>query len=220
MHYYCEIIMPPTNDVETVVGQILAPFSENNEESRHQFWDWWVIGGRFAGQKFQAKLDAKKLSAFYDELKTREVTVSNLTAGKQELKPASQIPMVDSLWNEHFPESNGKPCPLFNHSNDQYKSDSLIAGDICRLDEVPLGLELSRVIFAAPNYNGSEIKATFMVTDDIWNGVNHEKTDWKGTIGDALEKFKSKCTSGYTDAYKERVTPQGDWLAVTVDYHS
>lgn len=219
MHYHLEIIMPPTDDVEAVVKQIMEPFSENNDENRHQFWDWFVIGGRWAGRKFQATLDKAKLDSFYKALSEKQVTVSSVTAGKQELQPASQIPMVDGLWNEFFPESNGKPCPLFNHSNNQYKSDSLIDGDICRFANTPSGLEPSRVIFAAPNYDGSEMEATFMLSDEIWNGVNYENTTWDGTFADAVAKFKSR-GSNYSDEYLKRVTPQDDWLVVTVDYHS
>jgi hypothetical protein len=221
MHYHLEIIMPPVDDVVAAIERGLGPFCEGNEDSRHQWWDWFVVGGRYAGQKFQATLDNTKLDAFYAAMRERKVTVSSLTAGKQELKPESQIPMVDALWNEYFPESNGSPCPLFNHSNDQYKSDSLIHGDICRFADVPSGLgDLSRVIFAAPNYDGTEMEATFMVTDDIWNGVNYEKTEWDGTFSDAVAKFRVKTGTGYTEAYLERVTPKDDWLVVTVDYHS
>lgn len=225
MHYHMEIIMPPTDDVEAAVTEILKPFSEQREEededhSGRGFWDWWVIGGRFAGRKFQATLDADKLDAFYKELTSRNVTVAGLTAGKQELAPASQIPMVDALWSEYFPQAAGKPCPLFNHSNDQYKNDSLIDGDVCRLSDAPSDFkDISRVIFASPNYKGEGLEATFMLAEDIWNGVNHEKTAWDGTLSDALTKFKSN-RSGYTDEYLARVTPTDDWLVVTVDYHS
>lgn len=51
MHYHAEVIVPPTDDHEALVGRLLAPFDEQNEgddASSCQWWDWWVIGGRYA----------------------------------------------------------------------------------------------------------------------------------------------------------------------------
>jgi len=223
MHYHLEIIMPPTDNIEAAVSKILAPFNEqgtdeDGESNRHAFWDWYVIGGRFAGSKFQATLDKANLDKFYAELKERKVTVSGLTAGKQELKPESQIPMVDALWNEYFPQTNGGPCPLFNHANNQYKSDSLLPNDVMAFSDVPQSLEASRVILAAPNYN-DELAAEYMVSDSIWNGVNYEDTLWDETFGGAVSIFTKK-RAGYKAEYAEKRTPKDDWLVVTVDYHS
>lgn len=51
MHYHLEIVMPPTEDVQTAVSQILEPFSRHRQDSSSPFWDWWEIGGRFADAK-------------------------------------------------------------------------------------------------------------------------------------------------------------------------
>lgn len=56
MHYHCETIMPPVKDVEIAVENILNPFNENVPESadydpRDAFFDFYSIGGRFAGAK-------------------------------------------------------------------------------------------------------------------------------------------------------------------------
>src|SRR5262245_27782076 len=109
MHYHLEVILPPVDNVEQAIGQILEPFDENGKDedghrNSHAFWDWYVVGGRWAGAKLQAMLDPKKLEEFNAELTKRKVTVSGIQAGKQELSPASQIPMVDALWNEFFPD--------------------------------------------------------------------------------------------------------------------
>ena len=123
MHSHTEIIMPPTDDIEAAVKQIMAPFNEqpddDDEDVRSSFWDFWVIGGRWAGHKLQAGLDQDKLKAFHDAMTQRKVTVDSIQGGKQALKPESQIPVVDAMWHEFFPETTG-PCPLFKHSNDQY----------------------------------------------------------------------------------------------------
>jgi hypothetical protein len=224
MHHHCEIIMPPTDDIEAAVTAILKPFDEDpdaNEEDVRlgtPFWDWWVIGGRFAGMKFQSTLNAEKLKAFHAELAKRKVTVSGLTCGKQELNPSTQIPLVDGLWRDYFPDTKG-PCPLFSHSNDQYNSKDLLPDDVMRFWAVPNDLKVARVIFAADPYEKGETSPTFMLADSIWNGCNFEETAWDGTFADAVERFKTK-HKHYAADYVERITPKDDWLVVTVDYHS
>lgn len=227
MHYCCEIVMPATADVEGAVRSILAPFDENGEDRSNTFWDFYVIGGRFAGAKLQAMIGDERIQRFYDWLKAEEVTVSSFQAGKQTLQPEDQIPKVDAKWNEMFPDAPG-PCPLFSHSSNQYGADlksSTLAGDICPLDEVPAGYEPHRVIFAAPSYSSDTkertgpFEATFMLTEDVWNGCNHMKVDWDGKFTSALEKYRESI-SRYRDEVRGTFVPTADWIAVTVDYHS
>lgn len=222
MHYQLEIVMPPTDDVKTAVTEIMKPWKEGNDDDDAcpaQFWDWWVIGGRFAGAKFLARFEKSKIDAFYAALKEKGVTVAGLQCGKQELKPESQISMVDDLWNQMFPETEGRSCPLFAHSNDQYSSESLLPDDVCRLSDIPAHLEAERVIIAAPGYEGKGIEAVFMISRDHWNGCNHVKSDWDGTFAQAVEKFTGKL-NGDAEQYVARCTPRDDWFVVTVDYHT
>jgi len=79
--------------------------------------------------------------------------------------------------------------------------------------------ECSRIIFAGPKYDDSGMEATFMAQDDFWNGVNHVKSTWDGTFGGAVKEFNAKLDR-YSDEYKAKITPQPDWIVVTVDYHS
>lgn len=222
MHYRLEIIMPPTDDVEKAVTDILAPFDENlegDEASGHSFWDWWVIGGRWAGSKLEEKLDGEKINAFRAKLAEMGVTVSGLQAGKQELKPESQISMVDALWVEMFPDSGIAVCPLFAHSNDQYKSSSLLPGDVCKLSELPPVVKCSHMIIAGPNYDNSGLQAVYMIQDQIWNGVTHVDTTWDSTVSMGLSMAAEKMAH-YKEDYRRARTPNDDWLVVTVDYHS
>lgn len=222
MHYRCEIVMPPTDDVEAAVSQIMAPFSENADEEEscgYSFWDFWVIGGRFSGRKLEQSFPDERLEAFYAKLKEMGVTVSGVTCGKQELNPASQIPEVDALWVEMFPESGVTVCPLFSHSNNQYSSKSLLPGDICQLKDAPENTTCFRCIIAGPNYDGSSITATHMEQEDFWNGVCRVETTWDKTLKSALERFADRIRGRNPD-YIAKVTPQPDWLVVTVDYHS
>ena len=103
MHYICEIIMPPTDNVEEAVTKAMKEFDENyrdedGDTSEYAFWDWWLIGGRYSGHKYPKD----QLEAFYAELQKREVKVSGVICGKQSLLPEF-IPVVDKLWAEMVP---------------------------------------------------------------------------------------------------------------------
>ena len=141
MHCQCEIIIPPTDDVKSAIESIMAPFSENSgdedHDSRNAFWDFYVIGGRFAGEKLLAGLDKDKMDRFNQWCQDEKITVSGVVCGKQSLSPESQIEKVDTMWNELFPREDGLQvaCPVFGHSNDQYDSESIIDGDICQLGD-------------------------------------------------------------------------------------
>jgi len=233
MHYHCEIVIPPTMDIEASIAQVMKPFNEQPEKededyhARGAFWDWWVIGGRWAGHKLMARYDQAKLDEFYDWLNAEKVTVSGVQFGKRELNPADQIPKVDAKWNEMFPSAEFVPCPIFRHSNDQHGKglSGTLPQDVIRLSDVPAALKCSRVIFARPAWNYSknkptgEIEAAFMLAEDAWNGVNHMKIDWDGTFAQAAEKYAEN-RKHLRDEYAARVTPASDWLVVTVDYHS
>lgn len=219
MHYHLEIIMPPTDDVEAVIEQIMAPFDENcgdNSEgetgSNYPFWDYWVIGGRWSGSKLSAILGYDRITAFQNSLIDAEITVSSVVFGKETLHPPEQAETVDRMWNKAFPESFVKVCPLF----DNYKGDH---GDVMRLSDVPRSLKCAHLIVAGPDYKGKGIEAKFMVTDDIWNGVNYVQTTWNETLGGGLDMALEKLKN-YNREYAATQTPAGDWLVVTVDYHS
>lgn len=232
MHHHCEIVLPPGSDVEECVESAMAQFNENKEDpdecDGHEFWDFYVIGGRFSGSKMIASFDPAKVSEFYAWMESEKVTVSGFTAGKQEIAPASQIPKVDAKWREFFPDTPpGVGCPLFKHSSDQYGKgmDATLPGDICRLSEVPTAMKVEKIIFAGPDYNiesktwDGAIEATHIVERSFWNGVNHQDTQWDGTLSSALADFRENLSRMSPD-YAKVVGPQDDWLVVTVDYHS
>lgn len=216
MHHHLEIVMPPTSDVESAVAQIMRQYDENMEEDEdhsrvHAFWDWYVIGGRWSGNKLMAKYDQTKVDQFYEWLKEEKVTVSGLKAGKDELSPASQIPKVDAKWREMMGASG--PCPLFRHAGDS------LPNDIDFLSKVPEGLTCSRVIFANPAFDGDGIEAGYMLVDSAWNGCNYMRVDWDGKFSSALDKYRESLKN-YKDEYRDKYLPKDDWLVVTVDYHS
>lgn len=232
MHYHCEVVIPPTADIEAAVASIMKPFNEQpecdeEERSSHAFWDWYVIGGRWAGTKLLAKADQEKLQAFYAWLTAEKITVSGVQCGKQTLSPESQIPVVDAKWKELFPYSPSDHAPMFDHAVAQYGRgmETSLALDICRLDAIPEDLTAERVIFACAGWDSKAkdrvgpLEAGFMLSTSIWNGCNHEKTAWDGKMLSAIQMCRENiehCAEGY----REKHTPRDEWLAVTVDYHS
>jgi hypothetical protein len=216
-HYHLELVMPPTEDVKAAVTQILAPFCEHldrDEEGAngHPFFDYWVIGGRWSGEKMVAMFSKERTEAFHAAMRDAKVTVSSFRCGKEELKPADQIEKVDAMWREHFPESPLAVCPLF----DNYKGDM---GDVMNLEQVPDRLTAARVIVAAPGYDGVSLEAAYMVEAEFWNGVCHNRTAWSGKFHDALAMQQEHHKNSHPD-YLAKTTPKPDWLVVTIDYHT
>lgn len=224
MHYHLEVILPPVANLVEAVAQILEPFREEGEDEEgnqnfHAFWDWYVIGGRWAGAKLEATLNLEKKEAFYAELTKRGVTVSGVQAGKQKLQPESQIPMVDALWCEYFPESPLKVCPFFDHFNNQYQNSDGFP-DVMRLKDVPRELTASHVIIAGPTWKDDEsLEARYMLQDSIWNGVTHVDTKWDGKVQTVIDEHKERLKNAKPE-YAAKHIPQDDWLVVTIDYHS
>lgn len=221
MHYHLELIMPPTDELEKAVNEILEPYREGSKdedgfENHHAFYDWYVIGGRWSGEKLVAKYPKEKVEAFYKELTERKITVSGLQWGKQSLEPSDQIPMVNDIWQKHFPEG-GTVCPLFQHYNPQNRGWNEV--DVCRLKDIPKYLTAAHVVVAGPKYDDSGLEIKFMIRDRIWNGVNYVDAKWDGNVSSALKLAEQKM-SHYREEYKNKYTPLDDWLVVTVDYHT
>ncbi len=242
MHEHLEIVLPyGTEDIEVAIESVMGAFDESGADNYLPFWDWYVIGGRFAGEKAIQKYDPAQRQAFLDWCIAENVTVSSLQCGKQKLQPASQIAKVDAKWNEMFPSDVMVACPLFQHSNDPYGRDGkgTLSGDISPLRSVKR-VKCSRIIFAGPSYESETksgirfsdfvsksetssrtgpLEAVFMLALEVFNGVNFMEVRWDGTIGDAIEKFE-KLLTHMSESYREVMTPTDDSITVTVDYHS
>jgi len=217
MHHHLEIVMPPDAAINAAITSILAPFDECQElnedgdvDTRNTFWDFWVIGGRWAGNKFIQAHD-KAVKAFDEWSENQDLKVKGFQCGKQELATAEMERLVDQKWAELVDGDPSEPCPLFKHSNDQYAGDlhGTLEGDVWTLDKCEL-TTADRVIFAAPSYdhqteqhNGS-FKANYMRTTTIWNGCNHEETTWDKTIKSALRDYRQK-----VERYLPRWFPRG-----------
>lgn len=202
------------------IDSILAPFSEHADDNLCAFWDWFEIGGRWSGEHFTSQFNPDKLAEFRKWLVAEKVTVSGLVWGKESIEPKSQIEKIDRKWNEMFPSAFGnQPCPFFKHSGARMPMDT------CKLSDINTDrINPSRVIIAGPGWNSEtrehddnvNLEAKFMLTDEFWNGVNHQKTAWDGKLSSAINQYTEKVTEYNLDW----ALPDGDWTLVTVDYHS
>ena len=59
----------------------------------------------------------------------------------------------------------------------------------------------------------------FMIEEELWNGVTFVKTEWDSYITTALDLMRQKFQN-YNPEFQQSLTPQPDWLVVTIDYHS
>lgn len=227
MHYHLEVIMPPVpnDEIERRVSQIMEPFDENGdgrEPNPHAFWDFWVIGGRWSQQHLTSGLNQETLDAFGKRLQEEKITVSGLQSGKQEINPADQIPKVDAIWREFFPDFPGKHCPLFKHADPMGQYDNHTQWpDVMPVGELPSGAEASHLIVAAEAewHDDKPFRAEYMIAEEMWNGVIHVPTKWDGRISTAIDAHHKRLT-WCAGEYREQLTVQPNWLAVTVDYHS
>lgn len=230
MHAHNEIIMPYTDNIEEAIAEILKPFNENHGDenycehcceyenrSGHEFWDFYIIGGRWSGNHILSKFDPEKILEFHQKLTDMEITVSGLQWGKQELNPSNQVEIVDELWREHFPEG-GDTCPIFQHYNDQYKHNVKYP-DVIKLKDIPPYQKASRVLIAGISPRDHALKTEYRIDEDYWNGVCHIDSNWDKKVTTAIE-MHLKIMERYSEEWKEAFTPTDDWLLVTVDTHS
>lgn len=200
-HYHAEIVMPPNEGVESTIARALAPFDENSEDaSRKAFWDWYVIGGRWNLAHQTARIGKQRLEAFFQRLRDEKITVSGLQMGKQELQPAEQVPKVNAIWAEMFPEEKG-PCPHFRNT----EAKPCLAQNVCLVREIPDELMCETLIVCRADLKVEWSIVREMYHRSIWNGATHQDTTFDGNVKKALSSI-------------EDVKP--DWLCVTVDYHS
>lgn len=219
MHYHLEMILPPEakDNLESIIEQVMKPFSEENEENRDAFWDWYVIGGRWDAAKLTSQFDKDVLERFYEELQKRGVTVSSVQMGVPTLQPDSQEPEVDELFRSFFPEWNG-PCPLFSHGLNSQYHDNVGYPNVMTVSELSKDFSASHMM-VVPRASDGNFRASNMYLTSIWNGVTFQDTDWDGKLLSAIDKHHARLVN-YTEDYRERNTVTGNWIAVTIDYHS
>lgn len=226
MHYVAEVIIPPTDDVEAAINQVMDGFHEEeyDEDGKYEgrnpygFYDWYVIGGRWSGEKVLAKFGQDRINAFYKRLNDEGITVSSVVCGKQTLSPASQIPKVDAMWQEDFPDSGLDKCPFFDHSSPKWGGTDGWP-DIMEYGDCPPNLKAATVIIGGKHWNENEhpdeLQAKFLLQKEFYNGCIFQDTNWDGSIEDAVKSYEE-----YRERNEGLAPIENDWLVVTVDYHS
>lgn len=224
MHYLMEAIVSPqyADDIEGAVTAALEKYEEGREDedgfiNPHAFWDFFVIGGRYDKEKLVQRFDQDTMKEFYDQLTERGVTVAGVQCGKPELSPASQEPEVDELFRSFFPEWEG-PCPLFQHGlNSQYDNADGWP-NVCKLSEVPRTYKCYRVIILSAGYQGRP-HIVNMFSRSVFNGATFLDTEWGGNLLDAVDLHHDKIKN-YKEEYRDKNTITGEWITVTIDYHT
>ena len=129
MHYCMELIIKPTDNIEDAVREALNEYQEdpwddwaenNNDNNKPKIYDYYSIGGRFDCSKLLDSIGEENISLFTKRLQEENITVSGAVFGKYTLQPASQIDKVNKIWNELFPNSPIKECPLFSNIDNKY----------------------------------------------------------------------------------------------------
>ena len=231
MHERLELILPSwVQDFDKAIKEVMDPFQERHEDEeggtgfsdRHSFWDWWVVGGRWAGIKPLEGLDKKKVDEFWDWLGDAKITISGLQWGKPTLDPPEQKSVVEAEWHKRFPGWRLQHCPIFDYSNPNRDS---LPDDIMRLKDVHEDLLCSRVILAGPEHVfekgwpvGGKLGAQYMVSDTLYNGVNWEPGLWNKTLKHALALAKLYAKN-INPEFAETFLPIPESWVVTVDYH-
>ena len=200
MHYHMELILPPTpvELISDAVDKAMRPFQEADDRP-YAFWDWYEIGGRWNCEHLKASMDQLALDNFYKWLSNREITVNAVRAGKPKLDPANQWDEVNTKWREMF--GPNVPCMIFK------EKECAEEENISLVKDLPANLIAHRVAVC-----DEDNEIYFMRGKAIWNGCNHEKTDWDGLVVTAINEAR--------DSYPKSLSVEADWMAVTVDYHS
>ena len=215
MHYHMELVLPDGGDLQERVSQVMARFRESDGEEEDNgypsFHDYYLIGGRWSGDKLEDRAPEGAVDAFYERLKSEGVTVSGLRFGKQTIMPESQIHIVDRLWREMVPGC-GDVCPIFDH----YKGDLL---DVCKVSDISETLKCATFGVAQAIYTEGYEMVTLQHSS-IWNGVDHQDTAFDGFVKKAIEDHNSRLIDRASKERAECLTVTDDWLCVTIDYHT
>jgi hypothetical protein len=211
MRRLLEVIMPPTDDVEKQLEEILYRFDSNNEDGGYQFFYWYQIGGHWSGHKLAHVLGSDGISSFKELLRKREIKVSDIQSGEPTLVDAENERIVQKLWLEHFPDSPVKRCPLL----DNLKNTPL---DIMTVASLPDTLYADRVIVSWGQKYEGRLYPWFMYCREFWTGCNSQQTAWGGKVKTALEDYQKSITNCKRE-WVENYCMKPDWLAVTVEYH-
>ena len=175
MHYHAEVYLKKLNG-KPLMDAVGAHM--NRGVKSKVGWDWFVIGGRWSGEKLLAKLDKDRLKAFWVEFKKRGYGWPSAEHSDEERRRDSQ-----ALFMEFFPDFKGE-IPVWR---DQYKREGG-EGDVAKVEDLPETLSCHTLIL--PGKRRAEV-----LQIEEWNGKDFVKTAFKG---DVVAELKRR---GLTDGY-------------------
>lgn len=202
-HYHVELILPPTPRLgwalEERILEILLPLRKGDDEATwpaDPLFDWYKIGGRFAGTKHGLRCDPERRRKFYAALYSEAFATDEFT--KLGFWGDNQLPAVNALWRTWFPEDEVGICPFIGPypTGDQ---------DICRVDRIPDELKADTVVV------GNEANQVVLrLKTEIWDSARRRflDTGFDGSVLNALRQCRA-----------QGVALAGNWLAVTLDCH-
>src|SRR5262249_42407389 len=172
-HSLCEAIVPPprpehgSDYVDWSVYQVMTSLAREGDE-RPDWWDSYLIGGRWSGQHVLAGLPEDKLKEFREELKRRQLPVSCVRFFEEELNSKEHEASADALWREFFPGAGDKCLLLYPPG-----SPWLDSVDVMPVGQLPKRLSAATLIVAGPDWSDKhELRARFMLHMEVWNGCN------------------------------------------------
>ncbi len=97
MHYHAQLVIPPTDNIEAAVKQVLAPWDVNGDnENPRPFWDWYEIGGRWDNRK-KNRLTGEGCNALPLGLCEMHLQMAHVIFARQDLSVLTMY--MTRVWN-------------------------------------------------------------------------------------------------------------------------
>ena len=168
MHYACEVLIPPVelDDLDRYLEDLMEPFSAHRmEPTTHERWfDYWDIGGQFAGDKLRAALDVQ-----------------------EDTDPA----VVRARWQQRSPRQD---CPLPVVGGGYIAEDALELAEALTLTSYTCSYVMFVSAAFQPQYVLIRTPWTGQnFLDSTWDGtLSHALAMWDDTFAEYSASFRKK----------------------------
>ena len=217
---HLEVVIPPTDDVETAVADAMATFHVTNDRCTDRFWESYVIGGRWSSVKLESMLEASRFQSFMDDLDRYPVEADVSPGELPKIVRPRDRRKVDRVWRKWFPTLSVDVCPYFQHFQARY-SGRAVWPNVVKVGELGPVLRASRTLIVVPTSIG-DLNATGPVVFALFiAGVTGGRdAPWDGDVNRAIREHGEMCRASDGAGKFDLVAPVDDWLVVTVDYSS
>ena len=218
MHSHTELITPLPNQEYSEILHIaeicLGAYSYENN-SIHAFYDWYQVGGRFKYRKLVQNQSEEEIKEFTSAAKDIDNNFSDITNIINE-RDKKQINKLKQIWKKTFPDKD-ENCPFINKLSRKHDETECYVDHfpyLTALGETPKNLDLGTILFTTPDRCISFIfpDQLKLIFDKPIDSVPH-------TIKHALLYYE-KVIDRLWPGQKERLTPNDEWIALTIDYHN